>query len=126
MEKTFERVQIDLIDMRHEPSDQFKWILHTKDHFSKYSWIFPLQSKENEPIARALEQWLMAFGPSKIIQCDNRKEFKGTLLLVLKKHSIKLINSNPQLPQTQGLVEQANGVKENKIKAWKMENRSTR
>ncbi len=117
VEKTFEHVQTDLIDMKHEPSDQFKWLLHAKDHFSKYSWLYPLKSKESEPIARALEEWLMAFGPPKIIQCNNGKEFRGTLLLVLKRHGIKLITSNPRFPQTQGLVEQAYGVVENKIKA---------
>ncbi len=37
----------------------------------------------------------MAFGPPKIIQCDKGKEFKGALLLVLGRHKIKLINSNP-------------------------------
>lgn len=67
----------------------------------------------------------MAFGPPKIIQCNNEKEFKGALLLVLKKHGIELVNSNPRLPQTQGLVEQANGAVERKITAWKMENGST-
>ncbi len=67
----------------------------------------------------------MAFGPPKIIQCNNGKESKGALLLVLKRHGIKLINNNPRLPQTQGLVEQANGVVEHKIKAWKMKHGST-
>ncbi len=37
--RAWERVQIDLIDMRHEPSGQFKWILHIKDHFSKYTQL---------------------------------------------------------------------------------------
>ncbi len=123
--RTFEQVQIDLIDMKHKPSDQYKWILHAKDHFSKYSWLYALKSKESEPITRAMEQWLMAFGPLKIIQCNNGTKFKGALLLVLKRHGIKLINSNPRSPQTQRLVEQANGVVENKMKAWKIENGST-
>ncbi|KIN08866.1 hypothetical protein OIDMADRAFT_48707 [Oidiodendron maius Zn] len=44
--RAWERVQIDLIDMRHEPSGQFKWILHIKDHFSKYTQFYPLKSKQ--------------------------------------------------------------------------------
>ncbi|KIN03298.1 hypothetical protein OIDMADRAFT_53095 [Oidiodendron maius Zn] len=32
--RAWERVQVDLIDMRHEPSGQYKWILHIKDHFA--------------------------------------------------------------------------------------------
>lgn len=35
--RAWERVKIDLIDTRHEPSGQFKWILHIKDHFSNYT-----------------------------------------------------------------------------------------
>ncbi len=110
--------------MRHEVSDQYKWILHSKDHFSKYSWLFALKSKESGPIALAFQQWIMAFGPLTILQCDNGKEFKGALLVILKKHGIKLINGNPRSSQTQGLVEQGNGVVERKIRAWKMENGS--
>lgn len=41
----FERVQIDLVDMRHEPSGRYKWVFHLKDHFAKFSFLFPLVSK---------------------------------------------------------------------------------
>jgi len=75
--QTFERVQIDLIDMRHTPSDRYHWILHIKDHWSKYSQLYPLQGKEATPIADYIALWIMAFFPMKILQCDNGKEFKG-------------------------------------------------
>jgi len=39
------RVQIDLIDMSSKPDGDYKWILHARDHFSKFSWTFPLTSK---------------------------------------------------------------------------------
>ena len=32
----FEHIQIDLIDMRLEKDSIYQWILHIKDHFSKY------------------------------------------------------------------------------------------
>lgn len=51
--RAWERVQVDLIDMRHEPSGQYKWILHVKDHFSKYTQLYALKSKHSEPIAEA-------------------------------------------------------------------------
>ena len=57
--------------------------------------------------------------PPAIIQCDNRREFKGALLLILRRHGIQLINSKPRSPQTNGLIEQGNGVVEYKIRAWK-------
>ena len=59
------------------------------------------------------------------MQADNGKEFKGALLLLLRKYGIQVVNGAPRSPQTQGLVEQANGVVENKLRAWKMDHRST-
>jgi transposase InsO family protein len=123
--RAWERVQIDLIDMRHEPSGQFKWILHIKDHFSKYTQLYPLKSKHAEPISAAFAQFIAAFLPPKIMQADNGKEFKGALLILLRKYGIQIVNGAPRSPQTQGLVEQANGVVESKLRAWKMDNGST-
>jgi hypothetical protein len=60
------------------------------------------------------------------MQADNGKEFKGALLILLRKFGIQVINRAPRSPQTQGLVEQANGVVEAKLWAWKMDNRSTK
>jgi hypothetical protein len=45
VDEIWKRVQIDLVDMRHEPSGRYKWILHIKDHFSKFTFLFPLVSK---------------------------------------------------------------------------------
>ncbi|KFZ11413.1 hypothetical protein V501_04793 [Pseudogymnoascus sp. VKM F-4519 (FW-2642)] len=121
----WERVQIDLIDMRHEPSGQFKWILHIKDHFSKYTQLYPLKSKHTEPVADAFAMHIAAFLPPKIMQSDNGKEFKGALLILLRKFGIRVINGAPRSPQTQGLVEQGNRVVEDKLRSWKMDHGST-
>ena len=86
--RAWERVQIDLIDMRHEPSGQYKWILHIKDHFSKYTQLYPLKSKHAEPIANCFALFIAAFLPLKIMQANNRKEFKGALLILLHKYGI--------------------------------------
>ncbi|CAF3869188.1 unnamed protein product [Rotaria sp. Silwood1] len=34
------RLQMDLIDLRTRPDKDFQWILHCRDHYSKYSWAF--------------------------------------------------------------------------------------
>ena len=101
--RAWERVQIDLIDMRHEPSGQFKWILHIKDHFSKYTQLYPLKSKHAEPIADCFALFIAAFLPPKIMQADNGKEFKGALLILLQKYGIQVVNGAPRSPQTQGI-----------------------
>lgn len=38
-----ERVQVDLIDMRHSPDGDFSYIGHFMDHFSKFHVLFPLK-----------------------------------------------------------------------------------
>ena len=58
---TFERLQIDLIDMRHKPSRRYKWILHIKDHFSKFTTLDPLVDKQAEPITEAVTQFVQVF-----------------------------------------------------------------
>jgi hypothetical protein len=50
-EFALEKVQIDLVDMRHQPDRQYKWILHVKDHFTMFSCLYPLKSKQAEEVA---------------------------------------------------------------------------
>ena len=116
-----QRIQIDLVDMRHEPDGQYKWILHIKDHFSKWSPLFPLKSKSAEEVAGLITTWIGCYGVPEILQCDNGREFKGVLLVLLKRHGIKVKNGRPRTPQTQGLVEQANGTMKTKLCAWKVD-----
>lgn len=73
-----------------------------------------------------MAQWFMLLGPPTIVQCDNGTEFKGALLILLRKYGIKCINGSPRSPQIQSLVEQGNYVVEQKLRAWKMENASTK
>jgi len=118
-ECTLERVQIDLVDMRHQSDGQYKWILHIKDHFSKYSCLCPLKSKQAEEVASNISLFIGAFRPPRILQCDNGREFKGVLLVLLRAHGIKVINDCPRTPRTQGLVEQGNHTMKLKLAAWK-------
>ena len=60
------------------------------------------------------------------LQRSNRKGFRGGLLILLWKYGIQVVNGPPRSPQMQGLVEQANGVVKAKLRAWKMDNGSTK
>jgi hypothetical protein len=115
-EYTLERVHIDLVDMRPEPDRQYKWILHVQDHFSKYSWLYPLESKQAEEVADAIALFIGAFGAPKILQCDSEREFKSILLVLLRAYGIKVINGRPRIPHT---LVQANHTMKIKISAWK-------
>lgn len=79
-----ERVQIDLIDKRSQPDGDYKWILHIKCHFSKYSTVYPLKSKAAAEVADRIAFWIASCEPPKILQCDNGTEFKAVLLILLK------------------------------------------
>lgn len=78
--RAWERVQVDLIDMRHEPSGQFKWILHIKDHFSKYTQLYPLKSKHSGPIAESFALFIVAFCLQKLYKTITERNSKGPYL----------------------------------------------
>jgi len=61
-------------------------------------------------VAKCMAELMGIVRIPKIIQCDNGKEFKGILLILLKQYGIKILNRRLRYPQTQDLVEQANGV----------------
>ena len=115
---TLQRVQIDLVDMRATPHNGMHWILHIKDHFSKLSFLYALSDKTATGVAKCVAEWLGIVGIPKIIQCNNGKEFKGVLLILWKKYGVKILNGRPRHPETQGLVEQANGVMKTKLRCW--------
>jgi hypothetical protein len=49
--RCMERLQVDLIDMTHQADGQYRFIMHAKDHFSKYSWLAALKSKASTGVA---------------------------------------------------------------------------
>jgi hypothetical protein len=116
----FERVQIDLMDFTDRPDGEYKYILHIVDHFSKYSCAFPLKNKYAEDVANAMAVYIAMFGPPLIVHCDNGTEFKGANIILLRQHGIRIINGRPRHPQSQGLVEKANGTFKDKLRKWSL------
>jgi hypothetical protein len=49
------QVQIDLIDMWASQDREHKWIMQIKDHFSWYIWLYPLENKSSNKVAKALK-----------------------------------------------------------------------
>jgi len=62
---------------------EYEWILHTKDHFTKFSWAYQIQTKEAESVAEKLLQQFYLFGAPGILQFDNGKEFMAKAIKVL-------------------------------------------
>ncbi len=100
------------------------WILHLKDHFSRFSILYALTSKKASGITYYISLFIRHLGIPGILQYDNGKEFKGALVLFLKKHDIRLVNWRPRTPQKQRLIEQANAVVTDKITKWQAVNGS--
>lgn len=78
---TLERVQIDLADESYTtPHNGNHWILHIKDHLSKYSFLYALPDKISAGVARCIAQRLGVVGIPQILQCGNGTEVKGIRL----------------------------------------------
>ncbi|CAF1117905.1 unnamed protein product, partial [Didymodactylos carnosus] len=119
------RPQIDLIDMRTRPdcisSDVvYQWILHCKDHYSKYSWAYPLVDKSAGGVAKKLRELFFTFGPPKLLHSDNGAELVADVITALKLlfPDMCFIRDRPRHPQSQGLVERGNGVLCDSLGKW--------
>ncbi len=77
--------------------------------------LYATTSKEKPKIANYISLYARYFEVSAIFQCNNCREFQFALLIFLKKHKIKLINSRLQTPHIQELIEQSNIVVKNYI-----------
>lgn len=111
-------MEIDLIDMRRlscSCSEGHKWILHITDHHTKFSWLFPLISKQTEQVISCLNQLFWQWGFPKKLHSDNGKEFKNQKMSSFcQSNNIKQVHGAPRTPTTQGLVERNNRtIKEN-------------
>ena len=82
------------------------------DHWSKIHVLFPQMEKSAAEVALNLSSKVFAyFGPPKILQSDNGREFVNSIVKKLIEEwpgEITIINGRVRHPQTQGLVERGN------------------
>ncbi|CAG8657109.1 7947_t:CDS:2, partial [Diversispora eburnea] len=112
------RIQMDLIDLSFDPDEEFKYVCHVRDHFTRFSWARALTSKRPIEVASFLFDLFHSIGLSPtILQSDNGKEFVAQVIkeLIELWPSVTIINGWPRHPQSQGLVERANGILEQKL-----------
>ncbi|CAF4559389.1 unnamed protein product, partial [Didymodactylos carnosus] len=126
------RLQIDLIDMRTRPdivsSDiVYSWILHCIDHFSKFTFAYPLKNKSAVEVASKLRKLFFSFGPPHLLHSDNGAEFVAQVIVELKTlfPDMCFIRGRPRHPQSQGCIERANGVLSVALGKWLDTNHST-
>jgi hypothetical protein len=72
-----DRIEFDFINFKSLANNLFKWVLQIKDTFSRYIWLYVLEDKSSESVAKALAEWLGQNGNPWAFCCDNSTEFKG-------------------------------------------------
>ena len=88
---------MDLIDFKIRNDGDFKYILHVRDHFSRYFWAKPITSKSATEVVGCLFEIFTEIGPPIILQSDNSKEFTADVILNLMTlwPDVKIINGRP-------------------------------
>jgi hypothetical protein len=102
----------------------YRYVCHACNHFTKWSWAAPLETKETKEVAQVLQRIFLQFGPPTVLYTDNGTEFTSQVI-----HN--LMNSWPGTrivqgyPQSQGLIKKGNSVLKGKLAKWMQRNHST-
>ena len=96
-------------EMRETIDNKYHYVLTCIDHFSKFKWTELIPNKNAHTIRTKIDYVFNYYGPPKIFQTDNGREFVNEELQDLcKKHNVQFIHGRPYHPQSQGVVEKIN------------------
>lgn len=104
-----ERVSMDILDVSQAP---MKWALTIVDQHTRFIQIVPMKDITASRVHQAfLDHWVTYFGPPRIIQTDNGRQFIAQIFNEL----VELLQSSHHFtiryhPQANGLVERTNRV----------------
>lgn len=120
--RVFERLEVDLFFMNysHEDGRSIKRpVIQVIDHKSKLRFARVLKDKSGVSVAKFLKSIYAIIGPPRWLQSDNGKEFINEHVISLNaKWNVQFIHSSPYHPQTNGVVERANGFMKQAIRNW--------
>jgi len=121
-----ERGQVDLVDFQSLPDGDFKFILHYKEHLTKFSIFRPLKCKKASEVAKELLNIFLTFGAPHVLQSDNGREFTADIITELASlwPDLILVNGRPRYPQSQGSVERGNCTLKDSLVAWMRDNKT--
>ena len=119
--RPFHSLSLDLIDKSNKPSYkngfQYRFILVIIDNFSRYIFCYPLISKSPSTTSIALEKFFNILKakfpnhePIKFMHMDNGTEFFTEFKQILDDKKIGISKTIPYMPQSNSIVERANGV----------------
>jgi transposase InsO family protein len=114
-----EVVGIDTIDLGASAAKtRHKYIQVVIDHMTRYVWAVPTASNSAAAIKTVLSDIFKTVGPFGRIITDQAKNFKSRELKdFLNTHKVKHSFSSSYHPQTNGIVEKANGTIIEKLRA---------
>lgn len=112
----------DIIYIQTKLNCKYIQILYLKDFFPKFSMLYALKSKKASEIAYYIGFFVRHLGILESLYCDNVWEFKGALLVFLKKYNIKLINGRFRTLRIQELVKQTNTMVKDKFRKEQVAN----
>jgi len=77
------------------------------DMYTKFCWLRPLKKKQYLDVANVLYEFMGTFGAPVILQSDNGKEFRNSVVESLKIlwQNLTIIHGRPRYPESQGSVE---------------------
>ncbi|CAG9312102.1 unnamed protein product [Blepharisma stoltei] len=103
---------MDLFELTDEIKDytNYRYVLSIIDHFSKYTWAYPIASKTAELVLNNVEHLLNSLPKlPDIIQTDNGSEFANkSLETFCERFQIRVIHSSSYNPRAQGTAENIN------------------
>lgn len=120
--KPFHSLSLDLIDKSNSPSFnkglQYRYILVIIDNFSRYLFCYPLVGKSPTTTSAALKtflrhldkEWFLPTKAIKFMHMDNGTEFFQDFRRILEERNIGISKTIPYMPQSNSIVERANGV----------------
>jgi hypothetical protein len=97
-----------------------------QDHFTKFILLKPIKSKQAIEVAAALIDIWTIIGVPTILQSDNGKEFRNSIVKALKDMwpDIQFVHGRARHPQSQGSVERANADIKKMLASWMRDNKS--
>ena len=65
--------------MQSMPDVEYKWLLRTSGHFTKFSMAYPLKTRKVESVGEKLLLQFYLFGVPRTLQGDNREKIVAKL-----------------------------------------------
>lgn len=90
VEKVFDRLQIDIVDVEGSESESFKYVLILRDHLSNFTSLSALKDKCAGIIARCIWRYSKYNGPPKVLQFDPNEDIHQAILMLLNSKGMRI------------------------------------